>query len=134
MTAAIIMALALAASNAASPDAGAAAPRAIAGPWRLSVVGGKIGCTLALSDLESPGGLGLGAPVACQRAIPPLRDLSVWNLDARGGLVFSDPARRHVVWFSGPAGGPYAASAPDGRLWRLAIAAPRAPADLMPRT
>ena len=133
MTAAIIMALAVAASNVAGFDAGAAPSRAIAGPWRLSVVGGKVGCTLALNDLVSPGGLGLGTPAACQRAIPPLRDLSVWNLDGHGGLLFSDPERRHIVWFLGPAGGPYAAAAPDGRLWRLSMATPRS-SDPLPRT
>jgi hypothetical protein len=55
--------------------------------------------------------------------------LSVWNLDARSGLVFSDPARGLVVAFRGPLGGPYEAIAPDGRQWRLAAAPVKTPVD-----
>jgi hypothetical protein len=130
MKAAKITALALA-GMAASVSAGeAAAPRDAAGPWRLSEIGGKIGCTVALIDRGSlGGGHDLLAPDACQRAFPPLRDLSVWRFDERRGLVFSDPGRRHVVAFAGPLGGPYAATAPDGRIWRLTAATPKPAAD-----
>jgi len=125
MNAAIIMAAMVAAAAGAHTDSQAAALRATIGPWRLSAIGGKIGCTVALTDRESPGGRDLQAPAACQRAFPPLKVLSVWSLDSRGSLVFSDPLRRHIVAFSGPMGGPYAAMAPDGRAWRLALATPR---------
>jgi hypothetical protein len=131
MNAAIIMAAIVAAATAAHSD-DVAAVRAAVGPWRLSAVGGKVGCTLSLTDRESPGGRDLQAPAACQRAFPPLKDLSVWSLDAHGALVFSDPARLHVVAFTGPVGGPYAATAPDGMEWRLVAAPAKTPADITP--
>ena len=92
------------------------------GHWRLSAVGGKVGCTISLTDLERLGGRDLRAPAACQRAFPTLRAFSLWNLDGRGVLRFSDNLQRHFVEFSGPIGGPYAATAPDGRRWRLTAA------------
>jgi len=130
MKTAMIMALAIASVAAPFASSEAAASRAATGPWRLSEIGGKIGCTVALIDRESlGGGHDLLAPGACQRAFPPLRDLSVWRFDERGGLVFSDPERRHVVAFAGPLGGPYAATAPDGRIWRLSAAVPKPATD-----
>ena len=89
------------------------------GHWRLSAVGGKVGCTISLTDHERLGGRDLRTPAACQRAFPSLRDFSLWNLDGHGVLRFSDSLQRHFVEFSGPIGGPYAATAPDGRRWRL---------------
>jgi hypothetical protein len=131
MNAAIIMAAMVAAAS-VNTDSQAAALRATVGPWRLSAIGGKIGCTVALTDRESRGGHDLQSPAACQRAFPPLKVLSVWSMDSRGSLVFSDPLRRHVVAFSGPMGGPYAAVAPDGRAWRLALATARNPVESTP--
>lgn len=130
MKALLILALALIGATPATQSL--AATGATPGPWRLSAVGGKVGCTLALTDLVGPGGRGLQAAPACQRAFPPLKELSVWSVDDKGDLLFSDPDRRHVVAFSGRAGGPYAATAPDGRAWRLDLAAPRPLID--PRT
>jgi hypothetical protein len=126
----MIMALALV-GVAASFGAGQAGVAGDAtGAWRLSEIGGKIGCTVALTDRgRLGGGHDLLSPGACQRAFPPLKDLSVWRFDERGGLVFSDSEHRHVVAFAGPLGGPYAATAPDGRLWRLAAATPRPAVD-----
>lgn len=106
-------------------QATASAAHTPAGPWRLSAIGGKVGCTLSLTDHERSGGHDLQTPQVCERAFPPLRGLSVWTVDSRGALLFSDPARSYVVSFLGPLGGPYAATAPDGRLWRLAAATPR---------
>ena len=132
MNAAILMAAAVAATAGVHTESQAAALRATVGPWRLSAIGGKVGCTVALTDRESLGGRDIQAPAACQRAFPPLKMLSVWRFDEKGALEFSDPTRRHVVAFSGPNGGPYAAVAPDGHAWRLALAAPRLPSALTP--
>ena len=124
----MIMALALAGAAAFVGAADAGVARDATGAWRLSEIGGKIGCTVALIDRQGlGGGHDLLSPGACQRAFPILKDLSVWRFDERGGLVFSDSEHRHVVSFAGPLGGPYAATAPDGRIWRLA-AAPARPA------
>jgi hypothetical protein len=127
MKTAMILALALVGANASfAADGEPALSRAAIGPWRLSEIGGKIGCTVALIDRASlGGGRDVLAPGACQRAFPPLKDLSVWSFDERGGLVLSDPEHRHVVAFAGPLGGPYAATAPDGRIWRLDATPPR---------
>jgi hypothetical protein len=126
----IITALAIAIAATSIAGVEAAPGRAATSAWRLSEIGGKIGCTVDLIDRGSlGGGHDLLSPGACQRAFPPLKDLSVWRFDERGGLVFSDPGRRHVVAFAGPLGGPYAATAPDGRIWRLAAATPRPPID-----
>ncbi len=130
MKTAMIMALAIAGLAASFGSAQAAAPRDATGPWRLSEIGGKIGCTVALIDRGTlGGGHDVLSPGVCQRAFPPLKDLSVWRFDERGSLIFSDPENRHVVAFAGPLGGPYAATAPDGRIWRLAAAAPKAGPD-----
>jgi hypothetical protein len=131
MNAAIILAAIIGGATAAHANDGTAV-RSVVGPWRLSAVGGKVGCTLLLTDRKTSGGNDLQAPAACQRAFPLLKGLSEWTLDARGALMFSDPARTHVIDFSGPSGGPYAAIAPDGRVWRLAAAATRTPAALTP--
>lgn len=131
MKTAMIMALAIASAGAAfASGAAAATPRDATGPWRLSEIGGKIGCTVALIDRAAlGGGQDVLSPGVCQRAFPPLKDLSVWRFDERGSLIFSDPERRHVVSFAGPLGGPYAATAPDGRIWRLSAATPRSGSD-----
>jgi hypothetical protein len=130
MKTAMFLALAITTAVTSFASCQAAVSRAATGPWRLSEVGGKIGCTVALIDRGSlGGGRDVLAPGVCQRAFPPLKELSVWRFDERGSLVFSDPEGRHVVAFAGPLGGPYAATAPDGRLWRLAAATPKLAAD-----
>jgi hypothetical protein len=118
MNGATILALAVA-LGAGRGDSLSASARADVGQWRLSEVGGKIGCTVTLTDQASPGGLALQTPLACRHAFPPLRDVSVWNLDARGAPIFSDLRRRRVVAFNGPIGGPFLATASDGKAWRL---------------
>jgi|GEM_PF-5713699 len=131
MNAAIILALGVAAS-ALQADRLPAPLRAAVGQWRLSEVGGKVGCTLDLSDQASGRGHALLAPAACHLAFPPLKTLSVWSLDTHGAPVFSDPGRQHVITFNGPAGGPFQATVADGKAWRLEMAshpvvAPAAP-------
>ena len=93
--------------------------RAAIGPWRLGEVGGKVECTLSLTDRTIPGGRDLTVPAACHRAFPPLKDISAWGLDPQGAIVFSNAAGRVVVAFSGAAGGPSQATAPDGKVWRI---------------
>jgi hypothetical protein len=119
MNAAIILAVVLGAVNPPSAAADVSTLRAAIGPWRLSEVGGKVACTLNLTDQPSLGGRALQAPAACHLAFPPLKDLSVWNLDAHGAPNSSDPAHNHVVAFNGPVGGPFQATASDGKAWRL---------------
>jgi len=129
----MIMALAIASAATSFSACDAAVSRGAAGPWRLSEIGGKIGCTVALIDRESlGGGHDLQAPGACQRAFPALRDLSTWQMDDHGGLILSGPERSHVVAFAGPVGGPYLATAPNGRTWRLAAATSRSFTDRAP--
>jgi hypothetical protein len=99
MKTAMIMALAIASMGASlGSSAAVAASRDGAGPWRLSEIGGKIGCTVALIDRGTlGGGHDVLSPGVCQRAFPPLKDLSIWRFDERGSLIFSDPERRHVA-------------------------------------
>jgi len=118
MNAAIILALGVAVSSPRADNLPASL-RAAVGQWRLSEVGGKVGCTVNLSDQASGAGHALQAPAACHLAFPPLKTLSVWSLDAHGAPVFSDPGRQHVLTFNGPAGGPFQATASDGKAWRL---------------
>lgn len=131
MNGAIILVLAVA-LTATQSDSLPAPLRAAVGPWRLSEVGGKVGCTVNLSDQASGGGHALRAPPACHLAFPPLKSLSVWSLDARGAPVFSDPGRQHILTFNGPAGGPFQAIASDGKAWRLEPAAHPVPAASTP--
>ncbi len=132
MSVAIILSAIVATANSPHPDTDIASVRAMVGSWRLSVVGGRVGCTLNLSDREGASGRDLETPAACQRAFPPLKALTVWTLDGHGALVFSDIARHSVVAFTGPTGGPYEATSPDGKAWRLVVAAPKPAADTTP--
>ncbi|MEO7026457.1 MAG: AprI/Inh family metalloprotease inhibitor [Caulobacteraceae bacterium] len=100
----------------------------MAGAWRLAQVGGKIDCTLTLTNHPNAVGRDIEAPIACQRAFPPLKSLSAWALDARGAPIFSDAKNQRRVTFNGPRGGPYAAVALDGKAWRLTAAPAKAPA------
>jgi len=133
MSAAIILALGVA-LTATQSDGLPSTLRAAVGPWRLSEVGGKVGCTVNLSDQANGGGHALRAPSACRLAFPPLKNLSVWSLDARGALVFSDPGRQHILTFNGPSGGPFQAIAADGKGWRLEPAPHPVPAASAPPT
>jgi hypothetical protein len=125
MNAAFLLSAVLAATNPAHGDTDSSSARTVVGAWRLSEVGGRVGCTLTLTDRQGAGGRDLEAPAACHRAFPPLKALTVWNLDARGEPVFSDTAKRQTVPFAGRLGGPYAATAPDGKAWRLVAASPK---------
>jgi hypothetical protein len=127
MSVAIILAVALSTASPPHAEGDVLATRAAIGQWRLSEVGGKVGCTVNLTDQASPGGHVLQAPPACHLAFPPLKDLSVWSLDAHGAPIFSDAAHNHVVAFIGPTGGPFQATASDGKAWRLEPAAAHAP-------
>jgi Protease inhibitor Inh len=133
MNAAIILAAALSVANVSHAQGDALAARAAIGQWRLSEVGGKLGCTVNFTDRAIPGGgQALQAPSACHLAFPPLKELSVWSLDAHGAPIFSDAAHKRVVAFAGPPGGPFQAIASDGKAWRLEPAAPHAPATPSP--
>ena len=103
MSTAMILAIALNAASATHAEGDATAARAAIGPWRLSEVGGKVGCTVNLTDQAGPGGRVLQAPPACHLAFPPLKVLSVWSLDVRGAPIFSDATHSHIVAFAGPA-------------------------------
>ena len=127
MNAAIILAAALSVANLSHAQGDSPAARAAIGQWRLSEVGGKLGCTVNFTDRAIPGGLALQAPSACHLAFPPLKDLSVWSLDAHGAPIFSDAAHKRVVAFAGPPGGPFQAIASDGKAWRLEPATARSP-------
>jgi hypothetical protein len=111
----IAAALTAAVSPAAVPDA----LRPIVGQWRLSDVGGKIACTLTLTSEPSVAGYAMRVPLACRRGFPPLKDISAWNVDAQGAIVFADPTKKHLVVFAPQAGAPYEAKAPENKTWRL---------------
>jgi hypothetical protein len=89
------------------------------GDWRLSEVGGRVACTLTLTRQSNPGGFELKAPLACRRAFPPLKTVSAWALDQKGGIILTDANSQPIVTFAVPGKGPYEAKAPDGRTWRL---------------
>ncbi len=127
----VLLAAALAPPAAAPPDVGQA-ERATIGQWRLSEIGGKVGCTLTLTENAGAGGRVLQAPPACHLAFPPLEHLSVWSVDPKGAPVFADAEHVRVVTFAGPPGGPFTATASDGKGWRLEPAAPRAPGGAAP--
>jgi hypothetical protein len=117
---------------ASAPSALAEAPslHATLGLWRLSEVGGKVACTLTLTDAPGIGGLEVKAPLACRGAFPALKDVSTWAFDADGAVVFSDPSQRRIGVFHAR-GAAYEAAAADGKVWRLEpapAARPAAPA------
>jgi hypothetical protein len=89
------------------------------GDWRLSEVGGRIACTLTLTDQSMLRGFQLRAPLACRRAFPALRSVAAWAVDDRGGIVLSDSNAQPIVTFPAALRGPYETKAPDGRTWRL---------------
>lgn len=111
----IAAAIAAATGPVASPDA----PRTSAGEWRLSDAGGKIACTLTLSDEHGVAGNVVKVPLACRRAFPPLKDLAAWVMDPQGAIVFSDPTQNKIATFTPQPGAPYEAKTPEGKTWRL---------------
>jgi hypothetical protein len=109
---------------AARVEPGQASARATVGPWRLSEVGGKIGCTLTLTGAPATAGWEVKAPLACRGAFPPLKEVTAWTLDAEGALALTDSEGRRIVAFATGASGPLEAKAPDGKTWRLELAGP----------
>lgn len=98
--------------------------RAAVGLWRLSEVGGKIGCTLTLTGAPAPSGWEVKAPLACRGAFPPLKEVTAWMVDADGALALTDSVGRRIVAFPNTAGPSAEAKAPDGKTWRLEAAGP----------
>jgi len=117
----VIILAAVAASVSAPPvdTGGASKTAAFVGQWRLSEIGGKVGCTVSLSDAPAGQSNLLQVPGACARAFPPLKDLNAWEVNGSGDISFSGGPDHQSVVFKGPAGGPYEARAPDGSAWRL---------------
>ena len=103
----------------------AGAPTGVAGAWRLSAIGGKVGCTLSLTDATAIGGFEVKVPPACRLAFPPIKDLTAWSVDEKGQIVFSDPVRRRIVSFQPRTEGVWEGQGQDGAAWRLEKAAPR---------
>ncbi|MGH6986500.1 MAG: AprI/Inh family metalloprotease inhibitor [Caulobacteraceae bacterium] len=93
------------------------------GSWRLSEVGGKVACTVRLTDLASipasPGVRQAEAQFACRQAFPPLQSLAAWRTDEKGDIVLADAGGKALAVFIGQPGGDFEAKAPDGKLWRL---------------
>jgi hypothetical protein len=114
----IVLAALLAIVGAAHAQVERASVRGAVGQWRLSEVGGKVACTLGLTNEASIGGLEVRAPLACRGAFPALKTVSTWSFDADGAMVFSDPTRRRIVTFHAHGRG-YDAAAPGGKTWRL---------------
>ena len=125
-----LAAAAMAGAGAAQNDT--ASVKAAAGQWLLSEVGGKVACTLDLTDQQSQGARAAKAPFACRQAFPPLQGLSAWSLDDKGDIVLSDAGGKAIVTFAGQPGGPYEAKTASGALWRLQ-AKPRPGAHLAAR-
>jgi len=113
---------------AAAAFVAAAAPVGVAGPWRLSEVGGKVGCTLSLTEAPAIGGYEVKAPAACRLAFPPIKGVSTWSVDGAGSLVLSDPERRRIVLLQARSASLWEGPGPDGGDWRLERA-PAARAD-----
>jgi len=89
------------------------------GAWRLSEVGGKVGCRLNLTAQPGIGGLEVKVPIACRRAFPALKAVSTWSFDADGAIVLSDPSQHRVLVFKAGPSHAYDAFAPGGKIWRL---------------
>ncbi len=109
--------------GAAQAQSDATPVRTAVGAWRLSEVGGKVDCTLDLTDEAggpaSPAGKAAKAAFACRQAFPPLQTLAIWNLDDKGDIVLADAAGKPLAVFAGQPGGPLEAKIAGGRVWRL---------------
>jgi len=130
MYGAIILVAAIAAVGAPTADA-PQAPRVAAGPWRLTQVGGKVGCTVNLTDHTAPGGQDVKFPSVCRRAFPALKDLAAWSVDPQGSLVFANARGQRIVALAGSPGGSYEAKTADGTVLHLE-SAPSAPSPTPP--
>ncbi|MBS0411478.1 MAG: AprI/Inh family metalloprotease inhibitor [Proteobacteria bacterium] len=126
MLPAIVLAAAVAGPAPSRAEGPGALTRAPVGAWRLSEVGGKVGCTLSLTGAPATAGWEVKAPLACRGAFPPLKEVTAWTLDADGALALTDADGRRIVAFTGAAG-PMEAKAPDGKTWRLEAAGPARP-------
>jgi hypothetical protein len=115
----ILSAVVLISVSAADVAAGAATPEIAAGDWRLSVVGGRIACTLTLTRETGVGGYEVKAPLACREAFPPLKAVAAWALNDKGAIVLSDAQAHPIIVFPAAEGAPFEAKAPDGSTWRL---------------
>ncbi|MGA0600237.1 AprI/Inh family metalloprotease inhibitor [Caulobacter sp. KR2-114] len=128
----MLPAILIAAAVTAPPPVSAAArlenapamSRAAVGLWRLSEVGGKIGCTLTLTGAPAPSGWEVKAPLACRGAFPPLKEVTAWMVDADGAIALTDSEGRRIVAFPNSTGAAAEAKAPDGKTWRLEAAGP----------
>jgi len=125
MYGAIILAAAIAGGGAQGADA-PAGPHGASGPWRLTQVGGKVGCTVNLTDHAQPIGLDVTFPPVCRRAFPALRLLAVWSVDPQGAIVFADAKGQRILALAGSPGGAYEAKTADGAVLHME-AAPTAP-------
>jgi hypothetical protein len=110
------------------------APRPAAGPWRLSQAGGRVGCTLILTDHAGAGGQDVKFPAVCRRAFPALKDLAAWSVDGQGAILLGDARGQRIAILGGAAGGRYEARLADGLILRLepapAAASPTPPAGM----
>ena len=115
----ILSAVVLMTVSAADVAAGAATPAAAAGDWRLSVVGGRVACTLTFTHESGVGGFEVKAPLACREAFPPLMSVAAWAVNDKGAIVLSDAQAHPIIVFPQIDGAPFEAKAPDGSTWRL---------------
>jgi hypothetical protein len=95
------------------------APRPAAGPWRLTQAGGKVGCTVILTDHAAAAGEDVKFPAVCRRAFPALKDLASWSLDGQGAILLGDAKGQKIAVLAGAAGGRYEARLADGMILRL---------------
>jgi hypothetical protein len=70
--------------------------RATAGYWFLAEMPAGRGCNLKLLTEESIGGRALEAPVGCKVHDEQVDDLTAWNFDDDGGLIFLNAVRKVV--------------------------------------
>ena len=115
----ILSAVFVVVTGVAGVAAGAATPHAAAGDWRLSVVGGRVACTLTLTHQTSFAGFEVKAPLACREAFPPLKGVAAWAVNDKGAIVLSDAQAHPIIVFPQADGAPFEAKAPDGSTWRL---------------
>jgi Protease inhibitor Inh len=95
----------------------------LTGQWDLSLNDTNRRCRLSLRADEAGGGLALGLPAGCRRAMPLLAEVGTWKLQAGDHVSFADGRGQEVLAFMPEGDGPLVAKGPEGEIYRLSLAA-----------